>query len=189
MRAVACAHVNWVPFAVAAGLLALVCLWVALTYNQLHRLRYACDDAWSLTEVQLQRRAYLVPNLVATVQAYAQHEQAVLQAVTAARAAASPLHDPSPEHAAVQARLGQSVGAAIALAEQYPDLKASTQFQALQATLSDLEDQIAASREIYNSNVTRYRAMVQQVPSSLVARRFGFEDRAMFAEPERKGGS
>ncbi len=77
----------------------------------------------------------------------------------------------------------------MAVSEQYPELKASAQFQALQTTLADLEDQIAASREIYNSNVTRYRAMVQQVPSALVARQFGFADRPMFAEPERAGGA
>ena len=165
----------------------LVALWVVLVYNRLRALQYACDDAWSLVDVQLQRRADLVPNLVATVQAYAAHEQAVLQAVAEARARAVRLHDPTPETAAAEAKLGARIGAAVALQERYPDLKASEQFLQLQHTLSDLETQIAASREIYNGNVAAYRDLIQQVPSSLVARRFGFADRTMFAAPDLQG--
>jgi LemA protein len=179
--------VSWPSIALSVGLFVLPALWVVLTYNRLRALQYACDDAWSLTEVQLQRRTDLVPNLVAVVEAYAAHERTVLEAMAAARAQASPLRDPSPAHAAAEARVGASIGAAVALGEQYPDLKASEQFLRLQRTLSDLETQIAASREIYNGNVVSYRDLVQQVPSAWVARQFGFQDRPMFAAPDLQG--
>ncbi|MBO9532334.1 MAG: LemA family protein [Solirubrobacteraceae bacterium] len=174
---------SWIPIAVAAGVTLLVALWVALTYNRLRALQYACDDAWSLVDVQLQRRADLVPNLVTVVQAYAAHERAVLEAVTEARARAAALHDPSPATAAAEARLGSSINSALALQETYPDLKASEQFLQLQRTIADAEDQIAASREIYNGNVAAYRNLIQQVPSNWVAGQFGFADRSMFAAP------
>lgn len=163
-----------------AAVIVLLGLWVTVMYNRLRSLQYACADAWSLVDVQLQRRADLVPNLVSVVQAYAAHERGVLEAVTAARAQADPLHDPSAAHARAETRLGTELARAVALREAYPDLAASEQFGRLQATLVDLEDEIAASREIYNGNVAAYRDRLQQVPSSWVARRFKFRNRAMF---------
>lgn len=162
----------------------LVVAWAILTYNRLRALQYACDDAWSLVDVQLQRRADLVPNLVRVVQAYAEHERAVLAAVTAARAQAAALHDPTPATAAAEARLGAAIGQTVALGEAYPELRASEQFLGVQRTLADLESQIAASREIYNGNVAEYRDLIQQVPSAWLARRCGFADRPMFAAAE-----
>ena len=166
---------------VIAAVLVLVALWVALAYNKLKRLQFACADAWSLVDVQLQRRADLVPNLVAVVQGYAAHERGVLEAVTAARAAADPLHEPSAAHAAAENQLGAQLAQTVALRERYPELAASQQFAQLQKTLVDLENEIAASREIYNGNVAAYRNALQQVPSSLVASQFNFEDRPMFS--------
>lgn len=166
---------------VIVGLVVLSGLWAAAMYNRLRSLQYACGDAWSLVDVQLQRRADLVPNLVATVQAYAAHERAVLEAVTQARAQADPMHDPSPAHAAAESRLGEAIVRAFALREGYPELAASEGFRRLQATLVELENEIAASRQIYNGNVARYRDRLGQWPSSWVARRFDFEDRVPFA--------
>lgn len=166
---------------VVAAVIAVFSIWVAATYNGLKGLQFACADAWSLVDVQLQRRADLVPNLVATVQAYAAHERAVLDAVAAARSEADPLHGPSAVHAAAETRLSAQIARALGLREGYPELAASGQFRQLQATLVDLENEIAASREIYNGNVARYRDRLQQMPSSLVAKQFRFEDRPMFA--------
>jgi LemA protein len=174
-------RVSTTPFLVGGGLLVLIAGWAVLTYNRLRALQYACDDAWSLVDVQLQRRADLVPNLVRTVQVYAEHERAVLEAVSVARQQAAALHDPSPATAAAEGRLGVAIGQTVMLAEAYPALKASEQFLTLQRTLSDVESQIAASREIYNGNVAEYRDLVQQVPSAWIARSFGFADRSMFA--------
>lgn len=165
---------------VVVVLAVLIGVWVAAMYNRLRALQYACADAWSLVDVQLQRRADLVPNLVATVQAYAAHERAVLEAVTAARAQADPLHDPSQAHARAEVALSSAIARAVALREAYPQLAAASNFQQLQRTLVDLENEIAASREIYNGNVAAYRDRLQQVPSSWVAKRFDFEDRPSF---------
>lgn len=164
-----------------AAVLVLTGLWVAVTYNGLRSLQYACADAWSLIDVQLQRRADLVPSLVATVQGFASHEQSVLRAITDARAQAAPLHGPTAANAAAETRLGAAIVQTVALREQYPELSTSENFRHLQSTLVDLEDEIAASREIYNGNVAAYRNRLQQVPSSWVASRFHFEDRPMFA--------
>lgn len=165
---------------VVVVLVVLAGIWVAAMYNRLRALQYACADAWSLVDVQLQRRADLVPNLVATVKAYAEHERAVLDAVTAARAQADPMHEPSPEHARAEVQLSAAIARAVALREGYPQLAAATNFQGLQRTLVELENEIAASREIYNGNVAAYRDRLHQVPSSWVAKRFAFEDRPSF---------
>lgn len=169
------------PLGALVVLVVLAGIWVAAMYNRLRALQYACADAWSLVDVQLQRRADLVPSLVATVQAYAVHERAVLEAVTAARAEADPLHEPSPAHARAEAQLSSAIASAMALREGYPQLAAAANFQQLQRTLVELENEIAASREIYNGNVAAYRDRLGQVPSSWVARHFDFEDRPMFS--------
>lgn len=166
----------------AAGLLAVLAIAWILVFNALTRARLACDTAWSLVDVQLRRRHDLVPNLVAVVGAYAAHERAVLQAVTEARVQAESTPDaPTPETAAAERTLGRATGAALALAEAYPQLQADAQFLNLQHELADLEDQIQASREIYNHNVASYRTQIQQWPTSLVARRHGFEDPPLFS--------
>ncbi len=164
-----------------AAVLVLLALWMAVAYNRLRGLQYACADAWSLIDVQLQRRADLIPNLVATVQGYAAHEQGVLQAITDARAQADPLHGPTAANAAAETRLGAAIVKTVALREQYPELATSEHFRHLQAALVEIENEIAASREIYNGNVAAYRNRLQQVPSSWVASWFHFEDRSMFA--------
>ncbi len=174
-------RVSTTPLLVIGGVALLIGVWGVLTYNRLRALQYACDDAWSLVDVQLQRRADLVPNLVRVVEAYAAHERAVFAEVAGARARAASLHDPTRELAAAEGRLGAAIGRTVALGESYPELRAAESFLQLQRTLAEVESQIAASREIYNGNVAAYRDLIQQVPSAWVARPCGFVDRPMFA--------
>jgi LemA protein len=166
---------------IVAAVALLVGVITVLIYNGLKASQYACDDAWSLIDVQLGRRADLVPNLVSVVRGYADHEQRVLQAVTDARAAAAGQHEPTAANAAAETALGASIASVLALREQYPELKASANFLQLQSTLVDLENQIAASREIYNGNVAAYRTKLEQIPSSWVAGSFSFPTRELFA--------
>lgn len=169
---------------IAGGAAVLVALLVALIFNALKAAQFACDDAWSLIDVQLGRRAALVPNLVDTVRGYAEHERALQPALAAARAEMITRQGPSDQAVAAEHAVARCVGDVVGLAEQYPELKASDQFAALQHELADLEDQIAAAREIYNGNVARYRTLRQQVPSSCVASWFGFADRPLFRLPD-----
>lgn len=154
--------------------------WV-LAFNALTRARLAVDTAWALVDVQLRRRHDLVPNLVRVVAAYAEHERATLQAATDARTLAETTPDrPAPETEAAERTLVRATGAVLALAEQYPNLKADEQFLNLQHELADLETQIQASRQIYNQNTTNYLTGIQQWPLSIVARRHRFEARQLF---------
>ena len=153
---------------VVAGLLALIVVWVVVTNNSFIRARNKVDEAWSGIDVQLKRRHDLVPNLVETVKGYASHESATLAAVTQARSAAMNAGAGS-ERSAAEGRLTSALDGIRVVAEQYPELRASQNFQTLMAQLSELEDQIQASRRIYNSNVNTYNTIIQVFPNSLVA--------------------
>ena len=166
-------------FLVLAALLALLALWVALTNNSFIRARNKIDEAWSGVDVQLKRRHDLVPNLVETVKGYASHERETLQNVTVARLAAVEAGEPAAVERA-EARLTSALGGINALAEAYPDLKASENFQRLQAELSGIEDEIQAARRIYNSNVQHYNTRTQQFPTLLIAGTLSFTKRDFF---------
>ena len=155
-------------FLVFAGLLALVGLWVVLTTNSFIRARNKVDEAWSGIDVQLKRRHDLVPNLVETVKGYAEHESATLVAVTQARSAAMSATTGA-ERRAAEAQLTGALAGIQVVAEEYPELRASETFRALQGELSELEDQIQAARRIYNSNVNAYNTRIQLFPNSVVA--------------------
>ena len=129
--------------------------------------------------MQLKRRHDLVPNLVETVKGYATHEREVFQAVTDARTRAMGASTPAAAGAA-EGILGQAIGRLFAVAEAYPDLKASQNFLELQGTLNQLESEIAASRRIYNSNVQSFNTKIQSFPGVLIAGRFGFQKREFF---------
>ena len=131
-------------FLAFAGLLALVGLWVVLTTNSFIRARNKVDEAWSGIDVQLKRRHDLVPNLVETVKGYAEHESATLAAVTQARSAAMSA-DTGSERRAAEAQLTGALAGIQVVAEEYPELRASESFRALQGELAELEDQIQAS--------------------------------------------
>jgi LemA protein len=163
------------------GLVVVVVLLAAavVLYNRLVRARVRADQAWAQVDTQLQRRHDLLPNLVATVQAYAGHERATIVAVTAARAAALAVRDPS-DRAAAEDELSARIGRLLALAEAYPALQADQGFQALAGELSATEDRIAFARGFANDRVRRYRELITTFPGVLIARPFGFRDRPMF---------
>ncbi|MCC5947773.1 MAG: LemA family protein [Nitriliruptoraceae bacterium] len=163
----------------------LVLLAVVVLYNQLVRARTHVHRAWAQVDTQLQRRHDLIPNLVETVTGYRDHERSLLDAVTAARAAALEVHDPVARQDAEDA-LGDALGRLLALDEAYPDLKADGAFTALQAELRATEDRLAFARGFANSRVARYRALIDTLPGVLLARPLGFPREALYAlEDER----
>ncbi|MCE3266168.1 MAG: lemA [Solirubrobacterales bacterium] len=164
---------------VIVGLVVLVAVIYVLTRNSIIASRNRVDEAWSGIDVQLKRRHDLVPNLVESVKGYATHEQKTFENVTRARSqamGATGVQDTAQAESALSAALGNLR----VVAEQYPDLRATENFQQLQAQLSELEDEIQASRRIYNSNVQSYNTKIQQFPMSIVADQGGFTEREFF---------
>ncbi|MCC7009675.1 MAG: LemA family protein [Acidobacteria bacterium] len=160
-----------------------VLLAVALLYNRLVSARQRVREAWSAIDVQLQRRAALIPNLVETVKGYASFERETLQKVTEARTAAGVAAGP---RAAARASedLANAIRTLVAVAEAYPELEANERFAQLQADLADTENQIAFARNYYNGAVEIYNNTVQQLPTMLIAGPFGFQPAEFFsAEP------
>jgi LemA protein len=159
----------------------LVAFMIVGMYNRLVKLRVRAQNAWSDIDVQLKRRADLVPNLVETVKGYAGHERATLEAVTAARTRAVAAQEAGPaERAEAEAALtGALHGLSIAV-EAYPDLQASGGFRDLQAQLAETEDQISNSRRYYNAVVRDLNTAVQTFPSNLLAGPMGFQEREFF---------
>ena len=149
-------------------------------YNRLVRLRNTVHESWRDIDTELQRRYDLIPNLVNTVKGYAAHESAVFEHVTSLRASAMETARVPASQAPVQQALGQGMGQLMAVAEQYPDLKANQQFLTLQHELIDTEDRIQVSRRIYNANVRTYDSLVQTFPSMIVARLGGFSVEPFF---------
>jgi LemA protein len=163
---------------IAAVVVVLVLILVGL-YNGLVGSRNRVDNAWSQVDVQLKRRYDLIPNLVETVKGYAAHEQQTFERVIAARNAAQAATTPA-EQAEAENILTGALRQLFALAEAYPELRASENFQRLQAELAETENKIAVSRQIYNDTVLTYNNKVQQVPTNLVASMFGFDAREFF---------
>ena len=158
-----------------------VVAYVAVVFNRLVRTRQMADEAWSGIDVQLKRRSDLVPNLVEAVKGYAAHERNVLDEVTRLRGAAQavPINDVA-ARAQAEGALSAGLSRLIALSENYPDLKASANFLALQQQLSALEDDLQMARRYYNGAVRNMNVMVQSFPSNLIAGMFGFSARAFF---------
>lgn len=155
--------------------------YVIAIYNGLVRARQTTREAWSGIDVQLKRRADLIPNLIETVKGYAQHERAALEEVTALRARAQSL--PSGDvagRAQVEGMLGQALGRLFAVAEAYPDLKANENFVQLQNSLETLESEIQMSRRYYNGAARDLNIKVESFPSNLVANSFGFSQAEYF---------
>ena len=166
---------------IVVAVVVLLVLWYIATNNSLIRARNKVDEAWSGIDVQLKRRHDLVPNLVETVKGYAAHERETLQRVTDARANAMAAQNAPPaERSQAESGLSAALGGIHAVAEQYPQLRATENFQRLQAQLAEIEDEIQASRRIYNSNVQIYNTRIQIFPNSLVAARGDFRPREFF---------
>ena len=158
---------------------ALLVLWVVGVYNGLIQVRNRVDNAWSQVQVQLKRRYDLIPNLVETVKGYASHERETFEEVTRARSAAASASSPA-EQAQAENFLTSALRQLFAVAEDYPELRASENFQNLQEQLEETEDKIQVSRQIYNDTVLTYNNRVQQVPTNIVAGIFGFDAREFF---------
>ncbi|MEY3025973.1 MAG: hypothetical protein RLZZ238_870 [Planctomycetota bacterium] len=155
-------------------------LWVVATYNRFSRLGQVVKESWSGVDVELKRRHDLVPNLVATVKGYAQHEREALELVVAARARAVGAGDELRTRVAGEADLGRSLGRLLAVAESYPELKADRHFLELQRELALTEDRIAASRRFYNANVRELNSLRIEFPTNLVAGMFNFREERFF---------
>jgi len=173
------------------GAVGAVVVWGVLMYNRFVSLRNQTKDAWADIGVQLKRRYDLIPNLIETVKGYASHERETLDAVTDARAKATSLEiDPTNITAEQIQALGQAdiglnsaLGKLLAVAENYPDLKANQNFLELQRELSDTENKIQAARRFYNSNVKDLNTALEQFPGNLIGNMFAFETREFF-EPD-----
>jgi LemA protein len=164
---------------IIVGLLILAGLIYVFVRNNMVSLRNRCDEAWSGIDVQLKRRHDLVPNLVESVKGYATHERETFEKVTQARAAA--MQAQGPEQAGqAESALSSALGGLRVVAEQYPELRATENFQQLSRNLSELEDEIQASRRIYNSNVQQYNTRIQQWPWSVIANQGGFTAKPFF---------
>jgi LemA protein len=159
--------------------LVLIALLLVGLYNRLVRLRNRVDNAWAQVEVQLKRRWDLIPNLVETVKGYAAHERETFEAVTNARVSAQKAQGPA-EAAQAEGILSQALGRLFAVAEAYPELRATENFQQLQAQLSETEDKVAVSRQVYNDTVLTYHNAIQTFPGALFAGPFGFTMREFF---------
>ncbi|HEU5211326.1 MAG TPA: LemA family protein [Gaiellaceae bacterium] len=152
---------------------------LALLYNRLVRLRNRTENAWSQVDVQLRRRYDLIPNLVETVKGYAEHEKSTFEEVTNARTTAQQAQGVE-QQASAENALTAAIGRLFAVAEAYPQLRATENFQQLQAQLAETEQKIAVSRQVYNDTVLSYDNAIQTVPASLVAGVFGFQSRPYF---------
>lgn len=172
------------PLYIVLGIAAVIALYVIVTYNGLVVLKARIEEALSGIDVQLKRRADLIPNLVETVKGYAKHEKEVFENVTKARSALMSAGD-TKEKAQADNMLTGALKSLFAVAEAYPELKANTNFQQLQSELTDTEDKVAYSRQFYNSNVLSYNTKIQMFPSNLVASMFHFKDFEFFEAEEQ----
>ncbi len=164
---------------VLGALIVAVLLVYVLSRNSMIASRNRVDESWSGIDVQLKRRHDLVPNLVETVKGYATHEQKVFERTAAARAEAMKAASVEATQEA-EAKLSGALTDLRAVAEQYPDLRATENFQALQRNLNEIEDEIQAARRIYNSNVQSYNTKIQIFPNSIIAGMGGFTARDFF---------
>jgi LemA protein len=160
-------------------ILAVVVLWVVATYNRFIRLRTRSEEAWADIDVQLKRRFDLIPNLIETVKGYAAHEQKVLTDVTEARTKAMGAQTIA-EHAEAENMLTGALKSLFAVSENYPDLKANTNFLELQRELTDTENKIQAARRFYNTNVRDFNIASQTFPSNIIAKSFKFTNKEFF---------
>lgn len=165
----------WVILVVAVIVLG----YILMAYNSLVRLRNQMREAWSDIDVQLKRRHSLIPNLVETVKGYAQHEREAFESVTAARAKALGAQTPA-DKALAENALTSTLKTIFAISENYPELKANTNFLELQRELSDTENKIQASRRFYNGMVRDYNTATETVPTNIIAATFGFSKAEFF---------
>ncbi len=165
------------------GILGVLVLWAVVAYNGFVSLRQRAKEAWADIEVQLKRRYDLIPNLVNTVKGYATHESTAFEKVTTARAQAMGAKTMG-EHTKTEAMLGGAITGLFGIAEAYPELKANTNFLALQSELSDTENKIQAARRFYNANVRDLNTKIESFPSNVIAGAFAFKPIEFFDIPD-----
>ncbi len=164
---------------IVIGIVVVLALFLWVTYNSLITLKVRVDEAWSDITIQLKRRADLIPNLVNTVKGYATHEKGVFEEVTEARSAV--INASSPKDAAkADNMLTDALKSVFAVAEAYPDLKASQNFSELQQELVDTEDKIQGARRFYNAGVRDLNTKIQLFPNNIFAGMLGFKEREFF---------
>lgn len=178
---------DWVAYGIAAAVL----IYIVIVFNRLVRQRNVVREAWSGIDVQLKRRTDLVPALVETVKGYATHERTLLEEVTAKRAMSIDAQAGGnvAQNAQATQQLGSAVGRLIAVAEAYPDLKASGNFLKLQEQLSEVEEQLQYARRYYNGAVRNLNISVQSFPELVIAKPFGFSEQAFFELDDRAQGN
>ena len=177
---------------VILAVLAAIVLWFVGKYNAMITAEENVETSWGQVENQYQRRSDLIPNLVATVKGYAEHESQVFESVVEARAKATQITiDPtnaSPEQLAAfqnaQGELSQALGRLLAVAENYPDLKANENFRDLQSQLEGTENRIAVARNAYNEAAQQFNVLIRKFPNNIVAGMFGFEKKPYFEAEE-----
>jgi LemA protein len=164
---------------VIAAIVVLLVVIVVLMYNRRVRLRNRTENAWAQVDVQLRRRFDLIPNLVEAVKGYAAHERQTFEAVTESRAAVQRARTVE-ERAQAEDMVTRALGRLFAVAEEYPDLRATENFQQLQTQLVDVEQNIAVSRQVYNDTVLTYDTAIESVPTNVIASVFNFAPRPYF---------
>ena len=164
---------------VILGIIAIIVLWIIFTFNRLITLKNRAKEAWADIEVQLKRRYDLIPNLMETVKGYASHERNVLENVTKARVMAMGAKT-TKERGEAENMLGSALKSLFAVAENYPQLRASENFLELQRELRDTEDKIQAARRFYNTNVMALNTKIEVFPANIVAKSFGFKQAEFF---------
>lgn len=169
--------------AIVISLIVLLTAVVWFLYNSLITARLRVREAWSGIEVQLKRRSSLIPNLLEAVKAYTKHEKTVFENVSKARSALLGAKDPK-QAAVADNMLSGALKSLFAIAEAYPQLRASENFKELQEELSDTETKIAASRQFYNANVLDYNTKIKVFPNMILASLFGFKDEVFFEAEE-----
>ncbi len=170
---------------IVIGAVVLVALWLLATYNSLVTLRNRVREAWSQIDVQLKGRSSLIPNLVETVKGYAKHEKQVFENVTKARSALLGAKNPG-QAAAANDMLTGALKSLFAVAEAYPNLRASENFKELQEEISDTETKVAASRQFYNTNVLDLNNTIETFPSAIIANMFNFQKEEFFKASEEE---
>lgn len=166
----------------------LIVVWAVFSYNRFVTLRNRVKEAWSDIDVQLKRRYDLIPNLVNTVKGYAKHESDAFESVTRARSQAMTAQTPG-EHGVAENALVGALKSVFAIAEAYPELKANTNFLALQNELSDTENKIQSARRFYNGNVMALNNSVESFPSNLIAKTFNFPRSEFFELSESEAAA
>ena len=176
---------TWIVIAIVVAVA--LALFVVVLYNRLVRLRNRVENAWAQVDVQLRRRYDLIPNLVETVKGYASHERATFEEVTQARTRAQEARSVE-EQAQAENMLTAAIGRLFAVAEAYPELRATENFQQLQTELSETENKIQVARQVYNDTVLTYENARETVPTNLIAGLFGFGPKEYFEieEPARE---